>query len=414
MGRIRLYICCKNGNCPGDPNGNNSWRYLDSGPPNCRFCNARFDVSERGSKGNFAEKGNKPAKTSKQQHQQESTSHERFIKALKEELSEDDDKRVYVDAIQDALQHLYPGKPRSEAELRKDAIDKVERSYNQLLHQNKVLEQMQTSLANRAAEYLEYEGKVELQKTKLQEAKEAHDQAKQDHLKFDSSNAASAAPAASYVFCSNAVGGGIKEILSKLLPEGFDTGLASTIGQEICQLITSPPPPPQPQLPPKDQIHHLPTNDKLAQAVWGDNFVTRQYEGDDDLFSLDEDVPFTDADDRAAREKRDMDQSAEEEGWGVVKARRRRKVAPDDTGDGVPTQELLDQAKLSASANAAARATPTFAELFDSSTAPGAPGSKPKGTGKGKAPAKGTAKGTPVGTPAGAKASTLKKAQQRS
>ena len=136
---MRLYTTCTNPQCKGNPQGGWSWRYLDKGEPNCKYCNKRFDLSKF-KVGSTKSNSNAPAKQSRQAPEEKHLSDEQITSILRQRLEGDESKLEQVST-------LIPPKQKTEAELRKEAHETHEHAVGKHEHEARVLAEMQTKYA---------------------------------------------------------------------------------------------------------------------------------------------------------------------------------------------------------------------------------------------------------------------------
>ena len=188
------YLVCRNSQCPGNPKGGFSWRPISKGPPDCKFCGTPFQKGSNGDRRKLqgspkSSKGKghgnrepKPESKGKRDDAQQEIPIEVLERHLRKHVSTNADFEQGVD-----FGVLFPQKDKTPAELRKDAVDAVDKALSQHNHQQKVLSDMRSSLDRKARELMEYQKEVEEQEARAEEAKQAFIVAKDTRDSIDAS-----------------------------------------------------------------------------------------------------------------------------------------------------------------------------------------------------------------------------------
>ena len=172
MVRTRLYATCQNPKCPGNWQGGCSWRFLDEGRPNCKFCNTKFDLSifKVASKSPPKAQTQKPPKGAQDK---EDPTDEQLVELLKRRFPEDQDKQAKI-------AELIPPKQKTPAEQRAQAQETHEGAAARHAHETKKLADMEVKYARLCGALLEYKDKLAEQRKKTEDAKNSKDEAERD------------------------------------------------------------------------------------------------------------------------------------------------------------------------------------------------------------------------------------------
>ena len=256
------YVLCPNTRCRNPDTGGRSWRWSNKGPSHCKFCNAKFRIQQDtprgksprkrdgddGSKGSGKGKGRGGSRKSHSDSSRADADTDAVVKPhiLEEQLKlyvqSDPSLPVAVD-----FGTLFPKREKTAAETRKEAVDQAERAQTQFNHQEKVLDEMRTSLGRKAQELLDYQLQVQEQEVKAGEAKQLYLEARHFRDSLDASIPTDSHP-------PSPITGELNQYLAEQLqgiqiPAALASDIASGINS-IVQKVRVPPPPSAPPLPP--------------------------------------------------------------------------------------------------------------------------------------------------------------------
>ena len=284
------YVLCPNTRCQNPDSGGRSWRWVNKGPTHCKFCNARFRLPQpthgearkrgdgEGRKGTGKGKGKGKGKGGRTRRNAQDDSADADAPTdsalLNPEFLEDQLKK-YVESDPDRPKAvdfgaLFPKREKTAAEVRKEALDQAERAQTQFHHQEKVLDDMRTSLDRKAQELLDYQLLVHEQEVKVGEAKQLYLQARHRRDSLDASLDASI-----HTFPPSPITGELNKYLAEQLqgvqiPASLASDIAAGINSIVSKVRVSPPPPPScppPPHPPSEVVRARVQREQLEAAL---------------------------------------------------------------------------------------------------------------------------------------------------